>query len=432
MVLTKFATGTKMVSVTLNAGRAAMRRYLDDSIRTLALNKHKMALISGPRQVGKTTLSKSIAKSFDQSSYKNWDETLFRRLWTKSPNSVKESFRLEKSKESKILVLDEIHKARGWKQKLKGLYDELNQELAIIVTGSARLNVFKKGGDSMLGRYFHFRLHPLSYGELTSRNSMDRKSVEPESWRASLFQKSAQSFNQAPLEKLLKLSGFPEPFLSGSEKTLRLWRKGRTDKIVREDLRDLSRLQELSRVEMLASLLPERVGSPLSIQSLREDLEVAHDTVRRWLNYLDELYYFFELKPWTRSIARSLKKEGKIYLYDWTEVDEPGPRFENLVACHLLKACHFWTDTGEGLFDLFYLRDKEKNEIDFLIVKDKKPWLCVEAKRSDTTINHRSTEKFQRQLGNPLFVQVVLETEVWRVEGSRAVVSANRFFSALP
>lgn len=404
-----------------------MKRYLDKSIKMLALKSHKMALISGPRQVGKTTLSRGLAKAFDQSAYKNWDETEFRRLWTKSPNSVKDSFRLEKLKDSKILILDEIHKAKGWKQKLKGLYDELNLDLAIIVTGSARLNVFKKGGDSMLGRYFHFRLHPLSYGELTQA-----KSAEPEIWRADLAKKSARSFSQAPIEKLLKLSGFPEPFLSGSEKVLRIWRKGRTDKIVREDLRDLSRLQELSQVEMLASLLPKKVGSPLSVQSLREDLEVAHDTVRRWLNYLDELYYFFEIKPWTKSIARSIKKEGKIYLYDWTEINEPGPRFENLIACHLLKACLYWTDTSEGLFELFYLRDKEKNEIDFLIVRDKKPWLCIEAKRSDTAINSRSVERFQRQLGLPFFVQVVLEPDVWRIDGSRAVMSANRFLAGLP
>lgn len=403
-----------------------MKRYLYADIQKLALQRNKMAFISGPRQVGKTTLSKLFEKDFDKTVYKNWDESTFRKLWAKSPNDIKNEFHLENEKDSRLLILDEIHKSKGWKQKLKGLYDELNQDLSLIVTGSARLNVFKKGGDSLMGRYLNFRLHPLSYGELTSKKPLD-----PELWKSNLFKKLNKSDSQEPLRQLLAMSGFPEPYFANSEKILRIWRQGRNEKIIREDLRDLSRLPELSQVEMLASLLPTKIGSPLSVQSLREDLEVAHDTVSRWLRYLNELFYFFELKPWNKSIPRSLKKDGKIYLYDWTEIESPGAKFENLAACHLLKACHYWTDTGEGSFELHYVRNKEKQEIDFLIAKNRQPWLAIECKLNDTTIDQKVTDKLISYLKCP-YVQLVLKPGIWRVEDQKVVASATRAFADLP
>lgn len=402
------------------------RRYLFGEIMKMALERNKMAFISGPRQVGKTTLAKQFKSEFEQSSYRNWDETEFRRLWIKSPGKVKEDFDLLKIRDRKLLILDEIHKSKGWKQKIKGLFDELSTDLSIVVTGSARLNVFKKGGDSLMGRYLNFRLHPLSYGELTNKAILD-----PEKWKERVFVKPKVSQNQDILMRLFKFSGFPEPYYAESEKILRVWQRGRVEKIIREDLRDISRLPELSQVEMLASLLPTKIGSPLSIQSLKEDLEVAHDTVKRWLTYLNELYYFFELKPWNKSIPRSLKKEGKIYLYDWTEIEEPGPRFENMIASHLLKACHFWTDTGEGNFDLCYLRNKEKQELDFVIIKNKKPWLCIEAKYADASIDHKTFDRFISYLGCPV-VQVVSSEGLWRLDGQKLVSSASYFLSGLP
>jgi predicted AAA+ superfamily ATPase len=403
-----------------------MERYLKREILALALNRNKMAFVSGPRQVGKTTLAKDLMKKFDESQYKNWDESEFRKLWTKSPNSIKEKFELHQNNLERILVLDEIHKSKGWKQKLKGIFDELSEELKIIVTGSARLNVFKRGGDSLLGRYLNFRLHPLSYGELSSK-----KILSPEDWKRQLFIKSSKKFSHEILENLFKFSGFPEPYFSKSPKILNIWRAGRNEKIIREDLRDISRIPELSQVEMLVSLLPEKIGSPLSVQSLREDLEVSHDAVTRWLGYLSELYFYFELKPWSKSIPRSLKKEGKIYLYDWTEIPNDGAKFENLIACQLLKSCHFWTDTGEGDFQLYYLRNKEKQEIDFLIVKNKKPWIAIESKLSETNIDLKSTRKFLDYLKCP-FVQIVKDEGVFRVNEDVALMSAGRAFFGLP
>lgn len=388
-----------------------------------------MAFISGPRQVGKTTLAMDFKNHYDEFIYKNWDDDVFRRLWTKNPSDIVQMFQLAKAKSKRLVIFDEIHKAKGWKQKIKGLYDLNAKDIQIIVTGSARLNIFKKGGDSLLGRYINFRLHPFSYGELSSDSPLS-----PEVWRAQLFQEKRKDRkgNQKIIDQLFQMSGFPEPYLENSVKILNIWRRGRNEKIIREDLRDISRLPELSQIEMLASLLPEKVGSPLSIESLREDIGVSHDTITRWMNYLKELYYFFEVKPWTKSIKRSLKKEGKIYLYDWTSVEEKGHRFENLVAEQLLKACHFWTDIGEGNFDLFYLRNKEKQEIDFLIVKDSKPWLTVESKYSDSSIDEKTVSKFKLATKCP-HLQVLYSDNIYRIkEENVAIISAAKMFEGLP
>jgi hypothetical protein len=303
----------------------------------------------------------------------------------------------------------------------------------LLVTGSARLNVYKKGGDSLLGRAFHFRLHPFSQGEL-ERGSLPLAPVER---IAALFDR-ALAADRAATERfaqLLRFGGFPEPFLGASDRRARIWRRSRVEQVIREDLRDLSRLPELSRVEMLAALLPERVGSLLSRNSLREDLEVSHETVTRWLGSLIELYYAFEVRPYSVRVVRSLKKEGKVFLWDWTEVEAPGPRFENLVACHLLKACDFWTDSGEGTFELKFLRNREKEEIDFLIVRDKRPWLAVETKHADTTPAPH-WRKFLRYLGAPPALQLVATPNIWQehsIDGARVTVaSADEALRYLP
>ena len=245
--------------------------------------------------------------------------------------------------------------------------------------------------------------------------------------------KSSKKY-QTIWDDLNRYGGFPEPFLAKSDKISNIWRRGRIEKIVREDLRDLSRLPELSKIEMLISLLPERVGSPLSITSLREILEVSYDSVRRWMDYLRWLYYHFEIKPWSKNISRSLKKEGKIYLWDWSEIQNKGSRFENMVASHLLKACHNWTDTGEGNFELRYLKTKDKKEIDFLIIKDNKPFLPVECKLSDT--NPTENFKYFLNLDVPYFLQVVNKPGIMKTtmidNKNICVCSASQIFSYLP
>ena len=380
---------------------------------------HKMAFVSGPRQCGKTTLAKMILKSRKQGKYNNWDDTGFRRIWTKNPSSIVTG----ESKAVPLIIFDEIHKAKMWKRTLKGIYDGLNKPADIIVTGSARLNVYKKGSDSLLGRYYHFRLHPFSLAEI-QKNKM----IEPDVLINQIFLKSLKIKKSSIgiIESLFKYGGFPEPFLAQDERHARLWRRGRVEKVIREDLRDISRIPELSQIEMLTSLIPERVGSFLSRATLRETLEVSFDTIRRWLAYLKELYYIFELKPYTNSIVRTLKKEGKIYLWDYSEVEDAGARFENMVASHLLKFCHFWTDNGYDDFELFYLRNKEKEEIDFLICKNKKPWLPIEVKLNDVQPSS-NWKRFINQIPCNYGIQIIKKSNYWKCHefGKKKILVAS-------
>jgi hypothetical protein len=218
---------------------------------------------------------------------------------------------------------------------------------------------------------------------------------------------------QANLAALMAYGPFPQPLTEQDTHKANLWRHNREQLVIREDLRDLSRLPELERIEMMAALLPERVGSLFSLSSLGRDLEASVPTIKRWINYLKDLYYLFEIRPYSRKIARSLLKEGKVYLWDYGVISDPAARFENLVAHHLLKACHFWTDTGEGEFKLHFLRDKEKREIDFLIVKNGVPWLPVEVKQGDTSPSE-NWNRFMGALGCKRGLQVV-NRPAWNV-----------------
>ncbi len=401
------------------------RRYIEEIIKTLALKNNKMAFISGPRQSGKTTLAKILMTEESTHKYFNWDDPVFRRQWIKDPKVLISDVRLA--------VFDEIHKAKNWKRNLKGIYDTLEEKCKIIVTGSARLNVYKKGGDSLLGRYLNFRLHPFTVGELLRTTPMS-----PDGSLKHMF--ADQKYNlghdsEQILKRLLKFGGFPEPYLKQSKEYLNLWQIGRSEKIVKEDLRDLSRIPELNQVEALMSMLPERAANPLSIQSLREDLEIAHDTAQRYIKYLKELYYIFEIKPYSKVIPRSIKKEGKLYLWDWSEVPTEGEKFENLVASHLLKACDYWTDSGHGAFKLFYLKNKQKKEIDFLIVRDNKPWVAVECKsgKEEPSPNFKI---FLQYIKCDYAIQILNKPNVWekiRIENTQLIIgSASRVLSYLP
>lgn len=365
------------------------KRSLAGPIETLAFGGGKMAFLSGPRQCGKTTLAKMLLRKRGAGDYKNWDEVKFRRQWARDPSSVLPN---RAGKTTPLLVLDEIHKERRWKRNLKGVYDTMSDPCDILVTGSARLSVYFKGSDSLMGRHLGFRLHPFSMGEL------ERTDVpSPDSMMDSLFAKGLRKSRSARerLDSFMTYGPFPEPFLGQDLRKARLWRRSREQLIVREDLRDISRLPELGRIEMMTALLPERVGSLFSPTSLARILEVSLPTVKRWMDYMKALYYVFEIKPYHEKIPRSLRRDGKIYLWDYAAIENRAARFENLVACHLLKACHFWTDTGEGDFALRYLRDKDRRGIDFLVLRDGKPWLPVEVKLNEA----RPSENWKRFAG---------------------------------
>lgn len=401
------------------------KRYLASHIQSICFNADKMCFVSGPRQSGKTTLAKQLLKQRGVGDYFNWDDIKFRRLWAEDPANI---IPANNQKTTPLVILDEIHKAKSWKRSLKGVYDTLKEPCDILVTGSARLNVYRRGSDSLLGRYYLFRLHPFSLAEVLKENTQ----CSCDELIKDLFsQKLKPSKKSQPiLDQLCQYGPFPEPFLAASMQTLRLWQRGRVQKLIREDLRDLSRLPDLSQIEMLVSLLPERVGGLLSIQSLARDLETSYTTMKRWLNYLNELYYCFNVRPYSASIARSIRKSSKLYLWDYSEIENEACRFENLIASHLLKYCHFCTDTGLGEFKLHYLRNKEKKEIDFLITRDKKPWLPVEVKLSDTALSS-NWKSFLPNLACDLGVQVVKQPGVficYQVGNKQVIVVSADYF----
>jgi len=325
--------------------QAPIKRYLLPFV--MKDLERKMVFICGPRQVGKTTLAKTILGPALSSRYLNWDVDRDRT------DILKGDFPAGPG----VLVLDEIHKYRQWRQLLKGLFDKRGDELRILVTGSARLDHYRYGGDSLQGRYYFHRLHPLSAAELNLRTEKD-------------------------LRDLMAFGGFPEPYFLKDPVETRRFSQGYRSRLIRDDLRDLERMTEIGLMERLAMRLPELVGSPLSINALREDLQVAHSTVARWVDILENLYYIFRVYPFGTPKIRAVKKEAKHYHFDWTQVEEEGARFENLVACHLLKWCHHLMDTEGRDMELRYFRDVDRREVDFVVMEKNKPILFLECKIS--------------------------------------------------
>ena len=351
-------------------------RYLTPELLRLLAEERKMAFVAGPRQVGKTTLVRHFLERAGQAgNYFNWDVESSRKAILRRP----EGFWKAPDAGRVRIALDEIHKYPRWKRFLKGLYDSAGAQADILVTGSGRLDVYQRGGDSLLGRYGLYRLHPFTLGEMLTT---DRSSVLPpqELWRQ--VRSAPPAGAREALAQLERLTGFPEPLFSGSEARLRRWRRARHHLVLREDLRDLTRIRDIGLVEALAALLPERVGSPLSLNALSEDLGVAFGSVRAWVEALGRLYYLFEIRPFAGRLARTLRREAKVYLFDFSEIQDPGARFENLIALHLLKLRDAWNDWGLGDYDLHYVRDKEKREVDFLLPESRRPYLLLETKLS--------------------------------------------------
>lgn len=365
-----------------------MERYLQNIVPEDACYDHKMAFIAGPRQVGKTYLAKTYLKS--PQNYFNWDDVEFRKAWLKAP--LKSLQMAEKGP----VILDEIHKYKKWKSSLKGVYDKIGQQVPIVVTGSAKLDLYTKSKESLMGRYLNYRLHPITVSE-TSKNLPVPDELEPRKIKY-------------PLQDLEVLSGFPEPLLRGTEAKAKRWSRLRFEQMINIDVRSLSQIQDVQMLMTLADILPERVASPLSLNSLREDLDLPYSTTREWVNLLETVYFGFRIRPYAKNIARGLKKEPKFYVYDVTRIKNKGFRLENIVALHLLKTCQFWTDTAQGEFDLRYVRTKEKEEVDFCLLRDGEPWMLVECKSNSTTLSpalQKISEKFPKALAYQLTQQKV-------------------------
>lgn len=363
---------------------------------TATLRQHfaehrQMVLLAGPRQVGKTTVCRSIDPA---AHYLNWDDQDDRKLILRGPKAVAASLDLSRLRTDRPLVIfDELHKHGRWKQFLKGFFDGFGADVRIAVTGSARLDVHRRGGDSLMGRYFLHRMNPFSVGELLCQDPPTSPVRAPAELADARFQ------------QLWHRGGFPEPFLRDA-RFGRRWRELRRQQLVREDVRDLSRVQEIDQLEILESLLRERSGRSLSYSELANTVNVAVDTARRWVALLVRLHHGFLVRPWFRNVTKSLRKEPKWYLTDWSGIDDEGARAETFLACHLHKAVETWEDLGFGRFELRYLRDKNGREVDFCVVRDGKPWFLVECKHAETQLTP-ALDWFQQQTRAPHAFQAV-------------------------
>ncbi|MBN1840976.1 MAG: ATP-binding protein [Deltaproteobacteria bacterium] len=371
------------------------QRYLKKSVEDDL--KSKMVFIGGPRQVGKTTFALSFLPDPNEKhpAYLNWDDVIDRKSLLKG----------ELPPNEKCVVLDEIHKFARWRNLIKGFYDKNRSEIAFIITGSARLDYYSKGGDSLQGRYHYYRLHPFSLLELNP---------DP---------------TKGDLDSLMKFGGFPEPYIKGEERFWRRWQRERIQRVIYEDIRDLETVREISLLELLAEELPSRIGSPLSVKQLRELLQVAHETVERWLKIFERMYYCFRIAPYGPPKIRAVKKEQKLYLWDWSRIPESGPRFENFVAAQLLKYCHFLEDTEGFHMDLRFLRDTDKREADFVVLKEGIPLFAVECKSGEKNINP-SLYYFMERTRIPKFYQVHTGNKDYEKRGIR-VLPAHRFCKEL-
>jgi predicted AAA+ superfamily ATPase len=330
-----------------------------------------MVFLSGPRQCGKTTIAQELTKTW-KGAYYSWDIPSQKRMILDRTLDTR----------ARLWALDELHKFRLWRNYLKGLYDEFHNQHSVLVTGSARLDVYHRSGDSLQGRYRLFRMHPLTLSEIC-------KFKTPEKWDE-IFELPTEKNSltaKKVVKDLLQLGGFPEPYSSGSEVDSKRWRADYSHLLIREEVRELENLGNLDKLELLYHHLPRCVGSVLSINSFREDLDVAFETIRHWISVLENLYVVFRIAPFGSPKIRAVKKEQKLYFWDWTMVEDPAARFENLVALHLLRFTHWRRDVFGERCELRYLRDVTKRETDFLIVVDDKPWLAIETKLSERPVD---------------------------------------------
>lgn len=389
------------------------RRYLSQNI-VKDLSSGKMVFVGGPRQVGKTTMAKNIGETaYGNFAYLNWDSREDRRAII--ANNL--------PSESKLIIFDELHKFRQWKNYVKGLYDKNDSGKQILVTGSARLDLYRRGGDSLMGRYHYYRLHPFSLREILDVTPKITIGQELD------FLKN-QSELTATKNMLLKFGGFPEPLFAQDETVWRRFQNERLDRLIKEDIRELETLRDLSKLQILAELLPNKVGSLLSLNSLREDLETTFKTISLWTQILENFYFHFRLHPYANTKIKSLRKQPKMYLWDWSQIENENARLENMVASHLLKFTHFLHDTQGWKAELFFWRDADEREVDFLVSVNGEPWLAIEVKNSDQTVS-KSLLYFKKKTGITLAYQLINTSGIDVLKDGIRIMSVEKFLSGL-
>ena len=355
----------------MNINIKFMERYLKSIITQDS--ESKIILLSGPRQSGKTTLAKSLFSTYQ---YFNYDLEEDRDMIKKK----------QWKRDTDCIIFDELHKMQDWKRWIKGIYDTEGLKTKLIITGSVNVESFMKVGDSLAGRYFHFRLHPIDIKEAVQFIKNNPHKI---------------------YEKLMNFSGFPEPFLKSTERFYRRWQRTHLDIILRQDFLDIYAVRSIKKIEISLDLLKPRVSSSISIYNLATDLQADSKTIKSWLQLLENFYLIFKVSPFHKNVARSILKEPKYYFYDTARIKDHGARIENLVACSLLKELHFIEDTQGFTCKLHYLRTKDGKELDFLICVDDNPVLCIEVKSSDEKPN-KSFSYFKKYIGMIECVQLVV------------------------
>ena len=398
------------------------RKRLYDTLLDNHLAKYRqMVLVSGPRQVGKTTTCRNHVQT-----YVNWDNDDDRERILEGPARLADLLKLNRlSKTVPVVLFDELHKYSRWKQFLKGFFDTYADEVRIIVTGSSRMDIYRRGGESLMGRYFSYRMHPFSVAETVRTDLPDPKRII----------RPPRKGKDADFDALWRHGGYPEPFLRRDARFSRRWQSLRLEQTVREDIRDLTQIQHLSQMETLVKILSARSSRQLVYGNLAKEVRVSIDTVRRWVEVLRDLHLGFLVRPWFKNLSRSLRKEPKWFLRDWASIADDGDRAETFVACHLLKAVEGWSDIGLGRFELGYLRDKEGHETDLVVVRDGKPWFLVEIKYRDESLSG-DLRYFQDRLGAPFAFQVVIvadyvDADCFAKPRGPLVVPARTFLSQL-
>jgi len=372
------------------------KRFYDTVLNEHLATHRQMAFVSGPRQVGKTTTCRNHADN-----YVNWDNIDDREQILAGPARLVERLHLDRlSATTQVALFDELHKHPRWKQFLKGFFDTYADQVRIIVTGSSRMDVYRRGGESLMGRYLLYGMHPFSVAETLHRDIPDPKRII----------RSPGKVKKQDFDALWDHGGYPEPFLKRDLRFSRRWQSLRTEQLVREDIRDMTQIQQIDQLETLVKLLSDRSAQQLVYSNLARSVRVSVDTVRRWIDALSRLHLGFLIRPWFKNVSRSLRKEPKWFLRDWAGIEDTGARAETFVGCHLLKAVEGWNDLGFGKFQLAYLRDKQQREVDFIVVRDGNPWFLVEVKQQDEAISP-ALKYYQDQTKAPFAFQVVIDAD---------------------
>jgi predicted AAA+ superfamily ATPase len=407
-----------------------MERLVGRYIFDPEISAGKMVFLSGPRQVGKTTFAlRWLASMGVEGTYFNWDDPAVKREYNRNPLTFRNIILSKFHGKAVPIVFDEIHKHKNWKNILKGFYDTTRDKIQLLVTGSARLGTYRKSGDSLIGRYFSFQMFPLSLPEASGDFSLLLNDDGLLSKGEALIRFIARAQNEKAgdgLKRLLTFGGFPEPHLKGSQRFLRRWHQEYRTLLTKEDVRDLSRVADIRGLEQLIEILPSKVGSPLSINSIREDLGYHHGTITTWIEILSRLYLIFTIRPWHRNVMRSIRKEKKLFFLDWSFLEDSGSRFENLVAVSLLRLTARFTEMGLGAFELMYIRDKEKREVDFVVIKDNRPLALFEAKEGDEVLSPAG-KYFAKKLEIPFYQISPRHTRVEAFPGDCFKIPALNF-----